>query len=255
MTKIALIGYGKMGKMIQDIAASLPVEIVSIIDPLLAGCEQTISNETLRDADVCIDFTHPSVVMDNIKAVCACHRNLVVGTTGWTEHLTEVKGIVTGSGIGFLYGANMSVGMNIFYEIVRKAAALFSAYPEYDPYGLELHHNQKADSPSGTAKELANILVNNHAAKTTTQFDRVNRKIQSDELHFASIRAGYIPGTHTVGFDSSADTIELTHRVRNRTGFALGALKSAMWLKGKTGMYTIEDYIKTASNPGAQTQA
>lgn len=250
MTKLALIGYGKMGRMIQELAVGLPVQIVALIDPSQAGCEKTISNDTLQDAEVCIEFSHPLAVMDNIRAVCACGRNLVVGTTGWSEQLPEVTRLVADAGIGLLYGANMSIGMNLFYEMVRNAAALCSAYEEYDAYGIELHHNQKADSPSGTAKELAKILLHDLASKNTAQYDRVDYRIKPEELHFASVRAGHIPGTHTVGFDSAADTIELTHRVRNRTGFAWGALKSALWLKGKTGLYTITDFIAEQQNAG-----
>ncbi len=247
MTKIALIGYGKMGRMIHEAVNSMQqiAQIVSIIDSNNPEYESMITPSTLKDAEVCIEFTHPDAVLKNIQSVCACGCNLVVGTTGWAEHLSEVKDLVQRSGIGFLYGANMSVGMNVFYEIVRQAAKLISAYDEYDAFGLELHHNQKADSPSGTAKELANILLSGFDSKTSAQYDRVNRKIEPEELHFASIRAGYVPGTHTVGFDSPADTIELTHRLRNRTGLALGALKSALWLKGKTGFYTIDDFIRS----------
>jgi len=244
MVKIALIGYGKMGRMIEDLAQQMPVLIVSKIDPHQDGCEREITDATLKDAEVCIEFSHPSVVIDNIRQICACKRNLVVGTTGWNDRLQEVKAMVEQTGIGMVYGSNLSIGMNLFYQIVEKAAEVFSHYDEYDAYGLELHHRQKADSPSGTAKELSNILISALGQKEKAQYDKVDRKILPEELHFASVRAGFIPGTHTVGFDSEADTIEITHRVRNRRGFALGALKSAVWISGKTGFYSIRDFIR-----------
>lgn len=244
MVKIALIGYGKMGRMIEDLAQQMQVQIVSKIDPHQEGCEKEITVTTLKDAEICIEFSHPSVVIDNIRKICACKRNLVVGTTGWNDRLDEVKAMVEQAGIGMVYGSNLSIGMNLFYEIVEKAAEVFSRYDEYDAYGLELHHRQKADSPSGTAKELSNILISALGQKEKAQYDKVDRKIMPEELHFASIRAGFIPGTHTVGFDSEADTIEITHRVRNRRGFALGALKAAIWISGKTGFFSIRDFLQ-----------
>jgi 4-hydroxy-tetrahydrodipicolinate reductase len=244
MTKLALIGYGKMGKMIATQAAQLPVEIVAIIDPAQEGCAEEINQDTLKDAEVCIEFSHPSVVSDNIQKVCNCGRNLVVGTTGWGDKLEEVRKLVEAAGIGMVYGSNMSIGMNLFYEVVKKAANLFAAYDNYDVYGLELHHRQKADSPSGTAIELTKILLAEVNAKLTALFEKADRKISEDELHFASIRAGWIPGTHTIGFDSEADTIELTHRARNRSGLAWGALKAALWIRDKKGLYTFQDFLK-----------
>lgn len=244
MTKIALIGYGKMGRMIEAQAAHLPVEIVAIIDPAQEGCAREITHDTLKDAEVCIEFSHPSAVLDNIAKVCSCGRNLVVGTTGWNNKLDEVRMIVNSSGIGMVYGSNMSIGMNLFYEVVQKAASLFAAYDNYDVYGLELHHRQKADSPSGTAIELTRILLAEDNSKQTALFEKADRKIREDELHFASLRAGWIPGTHTVGFDSEADTIELTHRARNRSGLALGALKAALWVRGKKGIFTFRDFLQ-----------
>jgi 4-hydroxy-tetrahydrodipicolinate reductase len=244
MLKIALIGYGKMGRMIEEKAKLMPMEIVARIDPLQADCAREITEETLNGAEVCIEFTHPSAVLDNIAKVCALGRNLVVGTTGWHDKLDKVKAMVEKSGIGMVYGSNLSIGMNLFYEIVEKAAREFAKYDEYDAYGLELHHRQKTDSPSGTAKELGNILLNNIKVKTSLLEDKAEGKIKPEELHFASIRAGFIPGTHTVGFDSEADTIELTHRARNRSGLALGALKAAAWIHGKKGFYYFRDFIR-----------
>ncbi len=244
MTKVALIGYGKMGRMVKELSVRFPLEIVAIIDPLQDGCAKEISDTTLGDAEVCIEFSHPEAVLDNIKQVCKCKRNLVIGTTGWFNHLDEVKMLVEASGIGALYGSNLSIGMNLFYEIVAKAARVFSLYDEYDVFGLEQHHRQKADSPSGTARELGQILLDEMENKKSLQYGKPDGKIEATELHFASVRAGWIPGTHTVGFDSEADTIELTHRARNRSGFAIGALRAAMWVKDKKGMFSFRDFIR-----------
>lgn len=244
MTKVALIGYGKMGRMILEASSRFDVEVVSIIDPAQDGCEKEISNITLKDAQVCIDFSHPLVVLENIINVCKCKRNLVVGTTGWDQHMEVVRQHVENNEVGMIYGSNLSVGMNIFYEIAAKAAQVFAPYTEYDPYGFELHHRQKADSPSGTAKELSKIIISEIDRKTTPQYDRLSVKILPEELHFASIRAGFIPGTHTIGFDSEADTIELTHRVRNRSGFALGALRAAIWIAQRKGLFEFRDFIR-----------
>jgi 4-hydroxy-tetrahydrodipicolinate reductase len=247
MLKVALIGYGNMGKMIHEMSKPMPMEIVSIIDPAQEGCAREINAESLKDADVCIEFSHPSVVLENIRQVCLHKRNLVVGTTGWFDNLPEVQKLVEQSQNGVIYGSNLSIGMNLFYEVVANAAKIFAKYDEYDVYGLELHHRQKADSPSGTAKELGKILLNELKSKSQMQYEKVDGKIITEDLHFASVRAGHIPGTHTIGFDSEADSIELTHRARNRRGFALGALKAALWIDGKKGLYSFQEFIRENS--------
>ena len=244
MLKIALVGYGKMGRMVHDLARTMPFEVVAIIDPSQPDCSAAITQESLKDAEVCIEFSHPACVLENIRQICSAGRNLVVGTTGWNDKMDEVKAWVAKSGVGMVYGSNLSIGMNVFYEIVAKAAEEFSRYAEYDPFGLELHHRQKADSPSGTAKELAGIILENSSTKTSTFYEKSEGKINPEQLHFASVRAGFIPGTHTVGFDSEADTIELTHRARSRVGFALGALKAAAWIADKKGFYSFRDFIR-----------
>ena len=133
--------------------------------------------------------------------------------------------------------------MNIFLRIVEQASKLVNNIDEYDPFGYELHHNQKADSPSGTAKSVAEAMLNNIERKTELNYDRVNRKIEPSELHYGSIRAGSIPGTHVAAFDSEADTIELKHTARNRNGFALGAVIAAQWLNGKKGFFEMKDFM------------
>ncbi len=242
-TRLCLIGYGKMGQMIDSLAADFGCEVVSRIDPQHPDCNQEISPESLKEADVCIDFSHPSIVLKNIKQVTHLAKPLVVGTTGWNAHLQEVKDWVSQFDTALLYGANFSIGMNLFSRLVAEAAKLFDHFDHYDVYGLELHHNQKADSPSGTALELSKLLLENISRKSTVLFDPAYRHIEPHELHFASIRAGRIPGTHTIGFDSEADTIELTHRARSRSGFAVGALQAAKWLKDRKGCFSISEMV------------
>jgi len=242
---IAIIGYGKMGKMIEQVAKSRGISVTSIIDPdNKEATHSEINEDSLKDAGVVVDFTNPDALVENVKKVAALKKNMLVGTTGWYDKVEEVKKIVEESGTGFLYSSNFSVGVNVFFKIVEEAAKLIDKVPDYDVFGYELHHNQKADSPSGTAKTAAEILTANISRKKEINYDRVNRKINPDELHFASIRAGSIPGTHVVGFDSEADTIELKHTARSRAGFALGAVLAAGWLNGKTGFFEMNDFVK-----------
>ena len=244
--KIALIGYGKMGKEVERVAKLRGHAVCAIIDKSDSAATHKLidgSGSCLKDADVVIDFTVPASVIGSIRKVTAANKNMVVGTTGWYDGITEAKQLVGQSGIGFIYSSNFSVGVNVFYRIVEAAAKLINKVPEYDAFGYELHHSQKLDSPSGTAKSIAELLVKNISRKKQVQYDKLDRKINPEELHFASIRSGFIPGTHVVGFDSEADTIELKHTARSRAGFALGAVMAAEWLKGRKGFFTMNDFI------------
>ena len=244
--KIALIGYGKMGKEVERIARLRGHSVCAIIDKSESAAthkEMDSAGSCLKDADVVIDFTVPSAVVDNIRKVTAAKKNMVVGTTGWYDGITEAKQLVGAAGTGFIYSSNFSVGVNVFYRIVEAAAKLINKVPDYDAFGYELHHSQKLDSPSGTAKSIAEILLKNISRKKQAQYEKLDRKINPDEMHFASVRAGWIPGTHVVGFDSEADTIELKHTARSRAGFALGAVMAAEWVKGRKGFFTMNDFI------------
>ncbi|MCD4828872.1 MAG: 4-hydroxy-tetrahydrodipicolinate reductase [Candidatus Cloacimonetes bacterium] len=238
---IALIGYGRMGHILHDLAADNGCEVVTIIDPYHEDGHKAINRQAVGDARVCIDFSQPDAAPGNIRAVCELGLPMVVGTTGWQRHLAEVGEMVSTHGVGLVHGANFSVGMNAFYAIVDAAAELMNGLPGYDPFGLELHHNGKADSPSGTAHTLSQILLARLERKTAARFDRVQDGIEPNELHFASVRAGAVPGTHIVGFDSPADTIELKHTARNRTGFAVGALLAARWVAERKGLFDFRD--------------
>ena len=242
---IAIIGYGKMGHEIEKIAKANGINVVSIVDPNDSSANhREINEESMKNVDVCIDFTNPSAVVSNIEKISKFNKNVVVGTTGWYDNINEIKYIVKKNNIGFIYASNFSIGVNIFLKIIENAAKIINKIEDYDIYGYELHHNKKIDSPSGTAKTIGDILIKQIDRKDKLLFEKIDRKIEPNELHFASVRAGSIPGTHVVGFDSSADTIELKHEARNREGFAIGAIMAAQWINGKKGFYNINDILK-----------
>lgn len=242
---IAIIGYGKMGHEIERVAKAKGINVASVIDTTdnIAGYRE-INEQSMKNVDVCIDFTSPSAVICNIQKISKFKKNIVVGTTGWYDKLNEAEEIVNKSNIGIIYASNFSIGVNIFFKIVENAAKIVNKIDDYDIYGYELHHNKKIDSPSGTAKTIGEILIKNIKRKNKLLFEKIYRKIEPNELHFASIRAGFIPGTHVAGFDSNADTIELKHIARNREGFAIGAIMAAQWINGKKGFYDINDMMK-----------
>jgi 4-hydroxy-tetrahydrodipicolinate reductase len=240
MIKLAIIGYGQMGKLIEQLAPEHNFEVVSIIDPLLGN---EISEESLSKAEVCIEFTTPDVAFENIQKICKLGKNLVVGTTGWLDKLEAVQKLVQQNKIGMVYGSNFSLGMNLFFQMVNFTTKLMNKMDNYEVFGLELHHKKKKDSPSGTAKILSDIVLKNTDNKTSVQFDKLDRKIEKNEFHFGSIRAGNIPGTHLIGFDSAADTIELKHTARNREGLAIGALKAAEWIIKRKGLYNFTEHF------------
>ena len=241
---IAIIGYGAMGKLVEKFAKEKGITVKSIIDPVAEGAtHKEINAESLDGADVCIEFSLPESAMDNIKKVAELGKDHVMATTSWLDNIEEAKRVINNSETGFIYASNFSIGVNAFYRIVRIAAKIFNNLPDYDVFAYELHHNRKKDSPSGTAKSIGALLIENIDRKTKLVFDKLDRKIVSDELHLASVRGGDTPGTHVVGFDSKADTIELKHAARNRNGFALGALMAAEWISDKKGFFEINDMM------------
>jgi 4-hydroxy-tetrahydrodipicolinate reductase len=231
---IALIGFGKMGREIEIVAREQGDSIVHVFDS-----RHTVKPQELSDAEICIDFSTPGAALSNIRTAIDAERDIVVGTTGWHQHLPEIRAVLKNSGL--LYSTNFSLGMNYFFRIVRPAAELINRAPEYDPYIHEVHHRQKVDSPSGTALTLGAILLERIERKTEILSKPPEGKIGAEMLHVTSTRAGVTAGTHTVGFDSEADLIELRHVAKTRRGFALGALKAARWLRGRKGIYTMDD--------------
>jgi len=242
MLDITLIGYGKMGHMIASLAEEHGCRVRSIIDPGQEGCEKEIRPEIL--ADVCIDFSQPDMALANIRQVAVAGKHMVVGTTGWHRHLDEVKELAERHGIGILWGANFSIGMNLFTRVIQYATSICDKFPMYDVCGWEMHHNQKADSPSGTAIQLAEAILEESGVKDQAVYDKLDRRILKNELHFASLRGGAMPGTHSVIFDCETDSLELTHRVRSRACFAAGALQAAQWISLRKGFYSFNQMME-----------
>lgn len=231
--KIALVGYGKMGRMIAQAAEGFGHEVVVTVDvfaedasvKVAPGDAQAVADAVAASgAEGVIEFTHPSSVMGNIAALLPLRFPLVVGTTGWNDRREEVARLARECGGTIMTSANFSIGVNMFYAIVREAARVADRFAEYDAAVWEMHHNQKADSPSGTALEIARVLLSSLSRKDTIVTDEFHERPKPNELHVASARCGSVPGTHTVFLDSEADTIELTHRARSRKGFAAGAV-------------------------------
>lgn len=226
--KIALLGYGKMGKLLDELAPAAGMEIVQRLDIWNNEGGSGIIRENFRDVEVALDFSTPDAALQNIPRVAAIGVNLVVGTTGWHDRIQQVRAAIEAGNVGLVYGSNFSVGVNVFYRVAAEAARLLKEHAEYDPWIYEIHHKTKADAPSGTALKLRDVLAREYGKR---------------ELCVASARAGTVPGTHTVGFDSDADTITLTHAARNRKGFALGALRAAQWIRGKKGFYEFSEVL------------
>ncbi len=239
---IALIGYGQMGRQVEAVAAERRHNIVTRVDPL-GGDVEVLSEAAVEDADGVIEFSIPSAVLANVRMYQKLGLNAVIGTTGWYDELTSVREIVESGDIGLLYGPNFSIGAHLFFKLVAQASRLINPISEYDIFGYELHHNKKKDSPSGTALSIARIIMENNDRKTSLVTEKLDRAIESNELHFASVRGGSLPGIHRVLLDSEADTIELTHTARSRKGFALGAVMALEWLEGKRGFFNVEDFI------------
>jgi 4-hydroxy-tetrahydrodipicolinate reductase len=236
--KIALLGYGKMGKEIEKIAVSRGHEIVLKINVDNAH-ELTVDN--LKKADAAIEFSTPETAYSNIQKCFEANVPLVVGTTGWLHKIDEVKNSAANEGKGFFYASNFSIGVNVFFEINKKLAQLMAPYKEYSIEMEEIHHTQKLDAPSGTAITLAEGIIENNDRKSKW----VNENSTSDnELEIISKRIENIPGTHTVVYNSSIDEIYIRHTAHNRQGFALGAVVAAEFMKGKSGFYGMNDLLK-----------
>ena len=223
--RLLLIGHGKMGRLIEQLAPEHGCEIAAI-----AEFDRPISQALLQagPVDVAVDFSQPDAVADNV-AVLAAHRvNLVIGTTGWQAQENELRATTANAGIGVLAAANFSLGMHVFAVVVEEAARRFAALDGIGAWIHEAHHAAKKDAPSGTALMLQRAMLDAGYGRT---------------IDMSSTRAGYIPGTHVVGFDGQAETVTLTHTVRDRAVFAHGALEAAKWLKGRRGWFTMRDMI------------
>lgn len=243
--KLSIVGYGQMGQLIEQCAINRNLEIASIIDPFHPkATHKEFSDSAMANVDVCICFTQPDAAMGNIENACKYKKNAVIGTTGWTGQMDIVRQMVEKQEVGLVYSSNFSIGVNIFFKLIEQAAQVMNQFDVYDVMAFEAHHNKKMDSPSGTATTMANILLKNLERKSKVVEEKLDRKIDPEELHFASMRGGHIPGTHSVLFDSEFDTIELKHTARNRLGFATGAVLASEWINGKKGLFTESDMMK-----------
>lgn len=247
--KIALSGYGKMGKIIEQIALSRKHEIILKIDK---DNQHELTTENLQKADVVIEFSTPASALDNIRTCFAADVPVVVGTTGWYAELEQIKAECQAGNHALIYGTNFSVGVNIFFYINRLLAKVMNNYPYYEAQVEEIHHTQKLDSPSGTAITIAEGILENLTTKkgwkNVLVSDNPNAEnesdAQADELLIESHRIDSVPGTHTVVYDSDVDSIEFKHTAHNRNGFALGAVLAAEWLQHKKGCYPVTEMFK-----------
>jgi 4-hydroxy-tetrahydrodipicolinate reductase len=243
--RAAIIGYGSMGREVEKVLLQRGHTVAVRVDPVQAGADAPLlTAQVAAAADVAIEFSIPDAALANARAYVETGLSAVSGTTGWYGKLEELKGIISGSSIGYLYGSNFSVGAHMFFTLVAAAAELSGPSPEYDILGYEIHHKRKKDSPSGTALSLSRIITARHPRKTEVVTDKLDRAVKENELHFASVRGGEFPGVHTVLLDSLFDTIEITHTARSRGGFALGAVRAAEWLSGRKGLFEVGDFIQ-----------
>jgi 4-hydroxy-tetrahydrodipicolinate reductase len=227
-TKIALIGYGKMGHLIEQLALSRGCEVVLRIDSKTNRPSGVLRPDGLKGADAAVEFTNPEAAPENLKALAAAHIPTVSGTTGWYGKLPEVRQAFEKQGTGLVYSPNFSVGVAVFRRLVTQAAKMLKDEADYGAWAWEIHHDAKKDAPSGTLLHLAEAMKASGYARG---------------IDLSSSRAGKHPGTHEVGFDSLADTITLRHVARSREGFALGALKAAKWIVSRSGVHTFEEVL------------
>lgn len=238
--KIALIGYGKMGKVIEEIAVSRGHEITEKINS-----SNPIERSDLSDTDVAIEFSTPGFVIKHIEHCVNKNIPVVVGTTAWNDQLDYVKEIVLEREGSLLYASNFSVGVNIFFDINRRLAKLMSGHNDYKVSIEEIHHTQKLDAPSGTAVSLANdLLFENENLNSWVHEEETPPHTKPGQVGVTSYRKKDVPGTHIIKYASEIDEIELKHTAFNRQGFALGAVIAAEWLANKKGIYTMQDVIK-----------
>jgi 4-hydroxy-tetrahydrodipicolinate reductase len=228
MPELAIVGYGKMGKLIEQLAPEYGFNVKLKLDEFNNTNFEGLTPENFRGVDVAVDFSIPHAVRQNVQGIAALGVNIVVGTTGWQDDLPAVRQAVEKSGIGLVWSPNYSVGVNAFFRLVAEAARLLSNQPEYGAWAYEIHHITKKDAPSGTLIKLV---------------DEMRKAGYQRGIDVSSNRAGAHPGTHEIGFDSAADTVTLRHVARGREGFARGALQAAQWVVGKKGVYEFAEIL------------
>lgn len=233
---IALIGYGKMGKTIEQIALQRGHTIVLKIGSTNL---QDLTADNLKKADAVIEMTQPEAALNNVLLCLKAGVPVTSGTTGWNDNIPQAQQAAKENNAAFLYASNYSVGVNIFFEVNKLLAKLMSTQPDYDVHMKEIHHTQKKDSPSGTALTLAQQVMQQVSRKTQWSEEEKG----DDILHITALREEGVPGTHTVTYTSAIDDIEITHTAHNRNGFALGAVLAAEYIAGKQGVFTMQDVL------------
>jgi 4-hydroxy-tetrahydrodipicolinate reductase len=236
--KIALLGYGKMGRVIEQIALDRGHEITARIDLLNKDERSNITTET---ADAVIEFSSPHSAYDNLKYCMKNGLKTISGTTGWLEHRSEIEALCNENNAAFFYASNFSIGVNLFFKLNKQLAKLMNNQSGYELVTYEIHHTEKKDSPSGTAITLAEGVIEENTVKAKW----VNNELpeNNDEIPIWSSREGKVPGIHTIKYISEVDTIEMTHTAHSRQGFALGAVIAAEWIADKTGVRTMEEML------------
>lgn len=228
MSKLAIVGYGKMGKLIDQLASHYGFETALRLDEFNNAGGSGMTAEAFRGIEVAIEFSTPATAVTNIERLAELGVPVVVGTTGWNEQMDRAKKAVAVHGTGLVWAPNFSIGVNVFSRLVREAAAMLADEAAYEAWAWEIHHSAKKDAPSGTM----HLLV-----------DEMKAGGYGRRIDVSSNRAGAHPGTHEIGFDSAADTITLRHTARSREGFARGALKAAQWLQGKKGFFEFSQVL------------
>lgn len=226
--KIALVGYGKMGKLIEQLAPEYGFTVELKLDEFNNANYSGITAENLRSIDVAIEFSTPSATVENVERLSALGVNVVVGTTGWLDQLPRIRAAVEKNNTGLVWSPNFSIGVNVFARLVAEASRLLKSEQDYGAWAWEIHHDTKKDAPSGTLLKLVGDMKKTGYARS---------------IDVSSNRAGRHPGTHEIGFDSQADTITLRHTARGREGFARGALKAAQWIAGKKGVHEFSEIL------------
>jgi len=235
--RVALLGYGRMGREVEAAALERGHEVVAVVE------EGGTGHGSLAEAEVGIDFTTPGAALPNIREAAGLGLDLVVGTTGWYDHLDEARAAVEAAGTGLVWAPNFSLGVQLFFRLVEQSGRLVDAMEEYDVFVHEVHHRHKVDHPSGTALRLADILVDALARKERWAEAPSSGAPDPAVLWVGSSRVGEVPGTHQVGLEGPDDTIELRHTARGRRGFARGAVVAAEWIRGRKGFHGIDDLL------------
>lgn len=242
---IALIGHGNMGTEVERVASARGIRVKRIFTEEDNTGGSALTKDSLKGVDVCVEFTLPASAVKNIDAVSRAGKPIVVGTTGWYDHLGAVKKMIAERGTGLVYAPNFSLGINLLEHLLMCAAHLFDRYDMYDVSVREVHHRGKEDSPSGTALHISQLLLQHIRRKTGIVSGNPDGRIKPEQLHISSLRTGATVGEHAVIFDSESDTMEFTHRAKNRSGFAHGALIAAAWVRDKKGVFTMKDVLTT----------